>query len=681
MKCACCFLLFLLTLPLDQARALPAFPGAEGYGANSVGGRGGSVYYVTTLSDSGQGSLRTGVSVGNRTILFKVSGTIELQTDLKINKPYITIAGQTAPGDGITLKRRLTSVQDTHDVIVRYLRCRPGDADCPNFQDDSFHVVNGTNVIVDHLSTSWSIDELCSVTWSTNVTVQWTMITESLKNSCHVKGAHGYGSLLRYGNGGVSLHHNLYEHNDSRNPRLGDSLKLDFVNNVIYDWGGRAGYSGADSADNPAGYTNEMNYVNNYLIAGPSTTSPTTAFLGGATNTVIYQSGNYIDSNRNGLLDGSNTGWNMFRSPYTQNASRFPLPQVGTDTASDAYQRVLAFVGASLARDAVDTRLIEDVRNQAGSIINSETQVGSWPTLDSTAAPADRDSDGLPDFWELNLGMDPDVANNNHLNADGYTDLEHYLNWLADPHAMGGVNQTVSVNLLALTGGDPNLAFTVGNGTNGSVALAGDGFTAQFVPETNFIGLAAFTFNASNALAHAGFGPVTVTLLVTNRPPTLLQEPTSRTNYLNTTATFTIAVVGADLHYQWRKNGVDMSDGDRISGARSGGLVLKNVTADDSANYSVAVTNFAGSITSSVAALTIVSNAPAVMPGSPPADGRFGLIVTGVIPGPDYTVQASTNLTDWADLFTTNPETAQFEWIDSVSSNFSQRFYRVLLVP
>lgn len=681
MKSSRCFLLFLLMLPPRHASALPAFPGAEGYGANSAGGRGGSVYYVTTLNDSGPGSLRTGVSVGNRTILFKVSGTIELLTDLKINKPYITIAGQTAPGDGIALKRRLTSVQNTHDVIVRYLRFRPGDADCPNFQDDSFHVVNGTNVIVDHVSTSWSIDELCSVTWSTNVTVQWSMITESLKNSCHVKRAHGYGSLLRYGNGGVSFHHDLYEHNDSRNPRLGDSLKLDFVNNVIYNWGGRAGYSGADSADNPAGYTNQMNYVNNYLIAGPSTTTPTVAFLGGAANTVIYQSGNYIDSNRNGLLDGSNTGWNMFRSPYTPSASRFPLPSAGTDTAAIAYQRVLAFVGASLARDAVDTRLIDDVRNQTGAIIDSESQVGGWPTLSSTTPPADSDNDGLPDFWEVNLGMNPAVPNNNHVNADGYTDLEHYLNWLAEPHALGGVNQTVSVDLRALTGGDPKLAFTVENGTNGSVGLAGDGYNARFVPETNFVGLAAFTFNASNTAVHAGFGPVTVALLITNRPPTILQEPVSRTNYLDTSATFTIDAAGADLHYQWRKNNLDLTDGGRLSGANSATLVLSNVIADDSADYRVAVTNYSGSVTSSVAALTIVSNAPVVAPEFPSADGRFHLLVSGVVPGPDYTVQASTNLQDWADLFTTNPEAAQFKWIDSVSSNFNQRFYRVLLVP
>ena len=201
--------LFSLALSTGFA-ATPAFPGAEGYGAYAIGGRGGAIYHVTNLNDSGAGSLRTGIGTANRTIVFDVSGTIDLLTDLKISKPFITIAGQTAPGDGITLRRRLTSVQDTHDVIVRFIRSRVGDIGCPNFQDDSFHCVNVTNVIVDHVSSSWSVDECLSATWSTNITVQWCVISESMKNSCHVKGAHGYGSLLRYGNGGVTYHHNLW---------------------------------------------------------------------------------------------------------------------------------------------------------------------------------------------------------------------------------------------------------------------------------------------------------------------------------------------------------------------------------------------------------------------------------------------------------------------------------------
>ncbi|MFM2083179.1 MAG: hypothetical protein RL380_1870, partial [Verrucomicrobiota bacterium] len=244
------------------ATNIVAFPGAEGAGAFAVGGRGGSVYHVTSLINDGPGSLRYGLRAVNRTIVFDISGTIELTSDLKINRSFITIAGQTAPGEGITLSRRLTSVQDNHDVQVRFLRCRPGDYYGTNFQNDSFHFDKVTNSIADHVSASWSIDETLSCTESKNITVQWSMITDSLNNSFHDKGAHGYGSLLRYGDGKITYHHNLYADHKDRSPRLGDNLTLDFVNNVIYNWGSLPGYSGADTndiVDNPLGFTNRLN--------------------------------------------------------------------------------------------------------------------------------------------------------------------------------------------------------------------------------------------------------------------------------------------------------------------------------------------------------------------------------------------------------------------------------------
>jgi len=192
------------TLTIYAADAVPlrAFPGAEGAGAFTPGGRGGDVYHVTNLNDSGPGSLRFGIqnATGPRTIVFDVSGTIFNQSRLNINKPFLTLAGQTAPGDGITVAGWTTSVNSTHDVIVRYMRFRPGDVNCPNYQDDGFDVDKSTNVIADHVSASWSVDETLSVTESSNVTIQWAFITESMKNSCHVKGAHGYGSLPASGN-------------------------------------------------------------------------------------------------------------------------------------------------------------------------------------------------------------------------------------------------------------------------------------------------------------------------------------------------------------------------------------------------------------------------------------------------------------------------------------------------
>jgi len=789
--------ILLLCLLAARLLAIPAFPGAEGAGANAVGGRGGTVYHVTNTNDSGAGSLRDAVSVANRTIVFDVSGTIILQTDLKITHPNLTIAGQTAPGDGITLARRLTSVQNTHDVIIRFLRCRPGDLDT-NFQDDAFHFVSATNCIADHLSTSWSVDECLSTTHSTNVTVQWCLISESLKNSQHDKGAHGYGALLRYGYGQLTYHHNLFQHHDSRNPRLGDNLKLDFVNNVIYNWGGMAGYSGTyenDIVDSPLGFTNYVNYVSNYLVAGSSTSSSSTAFRGYTTNTVIFQTGNRIDSNKNTTLDGAETGSAMFAAPYTPSATRYPLnSSVTADAAPAAYQRVLAFAGASVVRDEVDTRLIGTVHKHTGRLVdavgpnNQATDyvtntingtnyifVRGWPGLNSTPTPTDTDQDGMPDYWEKNLGLNPAVANNNHVNPDGYTDLENYLNWLANLHATGRVNQPLAPSLRSLTGNNTNFNFTAANATNGSVTLAGDGFTAQFLPATNFIGLAAFTFNASNAVDHIAFGPTIVTLLITNALPAIVTPPAGSTNYVGTTNTFTVVAANATLTYQWRRNGTNLVNGGNIfGGVTNASLTITNLAVTNGGNYSVVVSNFTGVVTSSVATLVIVSNtaptlaaisyrtviagatltftnsasdtnvpaqtltfSPLNFPsgasvnssngifhwrptiaqggvtnamsvvvsdnGSPvltatqsftvtvlnpaqpllqvsTAGAQFNFSIAGDV-GPDYLIRASTNLTDWSTILTTNPPLMPFTWTGSDTGSFHQRFYRIQLGP
>jgi pectate lyase len=243
-----------------------AFPGAEGFGAYAVGGRGGDVYHVTTLADSGPGSLRHGVSEarGPRTIVFDVSGTIFLRSELVIDRPFLTLAGQTAPGDGVTIAGFGTLISDTHNVIVRFMRFRPGDINCPEFQGDALSVVRSQDIVIDHVSASWSIDEALSVTHSDRVTVQWSIIADSLNASCHREGRHGFGSLLRWGAGGLTFHHNLYAHHASRNPRLGDDLGLDFVNNVVYDWGSAPGYSGEAAEGSP-----RLNYVANTLVADP----------------------------------------------------------------------------------------------------------------------------------------------------------------------------------------------------------------------------------------------------------------------------------------------------------------------------------------------------------------------------------------------------------------------------
>jgi pectate lyase len=409
--------------------AASAATAPEGFDAASKGGRGGDVYRVTNLNDSGEGSLREAIrsARGPRTVVFALSGTIYLKSPLVIDKPFLTLAGQTAPGDGITVAGYSTSVLNTHDVIVRYLRFRPGDIECPRYQGDALSVDRSTDVLLDHVSASWSVDETLSITNSDRVTVQWSFITESLNASCHQKGEHGYGSLLRYGAGRVTMHHNLYAHHRSRNPRLGDNIRLDFFNNVIYNASGDVGYSGGAAEGTP-----RLNYIANYVVAGPSTPEPrrTRAFRGGSDNTVIWQEGNRIDSNRNGVRDGIDTGWDMFQGTFTRAEARFSGAAVALDSAERAYARVLASAGASKARDAVDRRIVRDVSIEAGKSIASQADVGGWPDLGSEAAPPDVDGDGLPDAWEKANRLNPRDA------ADGPAHLEAYLDELAGSRAV-----------------------------------------------------------------------------------------------------------------------------------------------------------------------------------------------------------------------------------------------------
>ncbi|HEX3857718.1 MAG TPA: LamG-like jellyroll fold domain-containing protein [Verrucomicrobiae bacterium] len=354
----------------------PAFPGAEGAGAGaSGGGRLGlsnTVYHVINLNDSGAGSLRDAVSSTNRTIVFDVSGTITLASPLIITNSFLTIAGQTAPGCGITVAGYMTTVQSAHDLIIRDVRFRRGAI------DDSLMFTNVANVIADHVSAEWS-DTVMSTLNSSNVTVQWSILADSLYITNNPP---SQGSLLRYGSGVLSFQHNLYADNYSANPRLGDNLSLDFVNNVIYDWGTNAGFSTNDISDNPSGFTNELNYVCNYLIASSNSVMTNIAFWGGTTNTWIYQTNNFIDSDTNGILNGADTGWNMFTNLFTKFDRPFSLPPVSTDEAFLAYEKVLDFAGPDMTlRDSVDTNIVTSVRTQTGTFISTPPlsgMVGWW---------------------------------------------------------------------------------------------------------------------------------------------------------------------------------------------------------------------------------------------------------------------------------------------------------------
>jgi hypothetical protein len=430
-----------------------AFPGAEGFGRYVTGGRGGAVIEVTNLNDAGSGSFREAcLKSGPRTIVFRVSGTIRLLSKLTIKSGDLTIAGQSAPGDGICIAGYSFFI-GASNVIVRYMRFRLGNLNVANCECDAFGGEQMTGIIIDHCSMSWSIDEVASFYDNTNFTMQWCIISESLYNSGHVKGNHGYGGIQ--GGSDASFHHNLYASNTSRNPRFSGGRyytssaileNVDFRNNVIFNWGFNSVYGGE---------LGQQNMINNYYKAGPATKS-------GVKNRIVdinrgtesnpgkwYIAGNFVTGypaistdNWAGGVQGNDAGTAGVRM-----MTPFPAAPVTTQTPEDAFASVLANAGAILPkRDALDTRIISEVTSgicsfgdtydpQTGvslshtGIINSQSTVGGWPMLFAAPPLPDRDKDGMPDSWEIAKGLNPDNASDrNNTGTDGYTMLEIYLN-------------------------------------------------------------------------------------------------------------------------------------------------------------------------------------------------------------------------------------------------------------
>jgi len=373
-------------------------------------------------------------------VIFRVSGIIDLDHPIVLREPHITIAGQTARGDGICLRRHGLDIR-THDVIARFLRSRPGDLS--GDEVDSISISGDSrNVILDHCSAGWSVDESLSPSGAiADITVQWCIIAEGLNHSVHGKGAHGYGSLVR-AIGGVSLHHNLWAHNIARNPRLGDNYNkppyptFDVRNNVMYNYGG--------TCSGLTGDILSVNYVANYIRPGPSSNRRRGPIVfTPQADARYYLTGNVVEGRPE--LTADNT--RMFdrteangRKLVTVVPDPFGVPKVTTSTAQAAYEAVLAGAGAILPlRDAVDQRIVSEVRNRAGSIIDSQWEVGGWPLYRSKPPLPDRDRDGMPDAWERAHGLNPDDPSDAGADRDrdGYTNLEEYLNQLAQTARQG----------------------------------------------------------------------------------------------------------------------------------------------------------------------------------------------------------------------------------------------------
>ena len=515
-----------------------AFPGAEGFGRYTTGGRGGAVYHVTKLTDDGsEGTFRWACEkTGVRTIVFDVSGTIYLNSTLQLKKGNVTIAGQTAPGDGICIADYPFEI-NSDNVIIRFMRFRLGNRHVDKHEGDGLGGMDRKNIIVDHCSISWSIDECLSVYGSSNITLQWNIVSQSLKNSGHSKGSHGYGG--NWGGSGATYHHNLLAHHDSRVPRLGPrpgtqrDERMDMRNNVMYNWGGNGCYGGEGM---------NVNIVNNYYKPGPATLKLSKAkqyrlaspgirtvdyCLNKKTMAYNYQSATGVtttDSDVKGTSDGTNNyvtikgtsykidmstnkidvdgkqvtvAWNDWKAMlhtwgkfyvvgnYNPNsdamnkdnfkygladqidksgndntypgddALKLTAPMtfetVTTHTAEEAYNKVLAYAGASLHRDWVDEQMVNDTKTGSATatgsgnscgVINSQddnkpagaaTDWSAWPNLvtDASINVTDTDGDGIPDYWEDANGLDKNNAEDGKTkDAEGYTNLERYMNSL-----------------------------------------------------------------------------------------------------------------------------------------------------------------------------------------------------------------------------------------------------------
>lgn len=454
-------ILAFLFISAGASAQVPAFPGAEGAGKYTTGGRGGRVLYVTSLEDTEQpGTLRWAVKQkGPRIILFKVSGHIRLKSPLRINNGDLTIAGQSAPGDGICISDYETAVS-ADNVIIRFLRFRLGDE-----TERAVDALSGSrkeNIIIDHCSMSWAIDELSSFYDNKNFTMQWCFITESLRNSVHGKGKHGYGGI--WGGQNASFHHNLFAHNDSRNPRFcgsrysnqPDQERVDFRNNVIYNWGSNNIYAAEGGS---------YNIINNYYKYGPASNSHSKKRLinpdadngenkqPAGTYGQFFIKGNYLDGSPEVTEDNSlgiemGNSFAKFAPDITLKDiianEEFSFLPVTTDKAEKAYKKVLEYGGCALVRDVHDLRYVDNVKNRSYSyegsaestngLIDSQKDVGGWPEYKTYDNYIDSDVDGIPDGW-LEKNYPGKKANEQH--SSGYTYLEMYLNSLVN-HLMGG---------------------------------------------------------------------------------------------------------------------------------------------------------------------------------------------------------------------------------------------------
>lgn len=500
-----------------------AFPGAEGYGRFAIGGRGGKVIEVTNLNDDGPGSFRDAVNqeIGPKTIIFNVSGNIELKSRLVINQPYTTIAGQTAPGEGITITRAPVGLTGD-DGIARFLRVRIG----AGKTYDGMGLTGANHSIIDHCSISWTIDESFSSRGAHNITLQRTLISEALNVAGHGKyesgKMHGYAATI--GGDIGSFHHNLLAHNYGRNWSMGGGLngdgyysgRLDIRNNVVYNWGHRTTDGGA----------NEVNFVNNYFKPGGASdifVALTADHEGvGKGSQRYFFEGNvmpgYFDENNQEKGRKSKVRKNAIVEYETFLEKPFFPSYVNTQSAKEAYKSVLSDVGATQPFfDKHDYRIVNETlkgtytfkgkKSNLPGMIDTEKDTGGFPNYVSKTRNKnwDTDHDGLPNWWENQFNLNPNSKENDFSDSNldddknGYTQLEEYLHWMAQPHFFINENDMLDLHLVNyFKGFEKQPKYSFSNVKNGKVSVKEN--TLQFKAIST--GMCSFEIKVIDAEGH-----------------------------------------------------------------------------------------------------------------------------------------------------------------------------------
>ena len=635
-----------------------AFPGAEGYGRYAIGGRGGKVIHVTNLNDTGAGSLRDAFEnqTGPRTIVFDVAGIIALNSRLVCSDPYVTIAGQTAPGKGICIRKAPVGFTG-NDLIARHMKVRLGAG--PTF--DGMGLTGANHSILDHCSISWTIDESFSSRSGKNITLQRTLIAEALNAANHANyptgTEHGYAATI--GGDIGSFHHNLLAHNYGRNWSLGGGLdgnsyyagRLDITNNVVYNWGGRTTDGGAM----------EVNFVNNYYKPGAGSKifvalsmdhentglGSQRAYFSGNVMPGYFTESNQTAGRRETFSNGDSKKYECFvTAPF------FPS-YVTTHSATDAYKSVLSDVGQTQPQfDDHDIRMVDETLNGTykykGSVTgkpgfpDKESDVGGYESYPATtrAANWDTDKDGLPDFWETAIGTSNGSASGNFSDSnadpdkDGYTNLEEYLNWMAETHYFVANTATQTIDLAAMFKGYTKTSptYSVSAVVNGTVTISGS--TATFKP-TN-CGFASFNLtvkdNANATMTKTIGAFVNGTCAAANKAPTVrITAPANNATFASP-ASVTITANAADSDGTIAK--VEFFNGTTLLGTSTTSpysFVWNNVAGGTYSITAVATDNAGTGTKSSAITVNVTSKAIIVKQGAG-SSNQTVVLGTAIVP-------------------------------------------------